>query len=379
MRILHVSEVHWGGVANLLHHFTAAQSSAGHDVHLLAPPAFPAVAQGSRHDWAVDRGSPRTFATAAHELRRLARDLKPDIIHLHSFVAGFIGRLPGVLPSSGAAVVYQPHAWSFDLFTDPKKAYLLRSWERWSNSRSTVLVANCADELAEGRTNGIDNDGYPIGVAIDLQHFVPPTPEERLSARHALGVTASRMILVLGRLTRQKGQDLLLAAWESSPIADTQLVLVGPGDQRPLADLAPSQWGRSVHAVGETHDVRSWIWACDLLLLPSRYETVSLVVAEAMACGVPVTATAVNGTREAVVDGPLAPAGEVVAVGDLRGLLAASAALLDDEQRRRAQSAQARCRAEGLFDPAVVTARLEDAYAAAIVKHIRSGPSPAPA
>lgn len=377
MRILHVSEVHWGGVVNLLHHFTAAQSSAGHEVHLLAPPTFPAVTQGTRHDWAVNRGSPLTFAQAARELRRLARDVQPDIIHLHSFVAGFVGRLPGVLPSGGAAVVYQPHAWSFDLFTDPKKAFLIRAWERWANSRTTVIVANCADELAEGRANGIENDGYPVGVAIDLGHFVPPTPEERIAARRALDISAPMMILVLGRLTRQKGQDLLLASWESSPIADAQLMLVGPGDPRPLAKLAPTQWERSVHAAGETADVRSWIWACDLLLLPSRYETVSLVVAEAMACGVPVAATAVNGVREAVVDGPLAPAGEVVAVGDMPGLLAASRARLDDARLQRGESVRARCRAEGLFDPAVVTANLDHAYASAIAKRVGSDPSPA--
>lgn len=372
MRVLHVTEVHWGGVVNLLQQFTSVQSGRGHEVHILAPAALSPALHGNHHNWDVDRRKPLSYVAAARQLRRVACEVEPDVIHLHSFMAGLIGRLPGVLAVDGPPVVYQPHAWAFAFFKDSKKAFLVKAWERWGNSRTTLLVANCTDELVEGRTYGIENDSYPVGVSIDLDHFVPPTAEQRREARIRMGVGAPRMILVLGRLAHQKGQDLVLPYWEQSPIEQTALVLVGRGDGRRLAELAPSQWENSVFAVGETDDARAWIWASDLLLLPSRYETVSLVVGEAMACGVPVVATAVNGTREVVVDGPIAPAGAVVNRNDVPGLLAACRARLDDNELWRAESGRARHRAEKFFDPQRVAVNLETAYAAAMAKQARA-------
>jgi len=58
----------------------------------------------------------------------------------------------------------------------------------------------------------------------------------------------------------------------------------------PLRALAPREWDRTVRAVGEPPAVLPWLWAADLLVLPSRYETVGLVVAEAMCTGLPVVA-----------------------------------------------------------------------------------------
>lgn len=371
MRILHVSEVHWGGVVSLLRHFTETQVKRGHQVHVLAPPQLPALS-ATRHDWSLDRHSPGTFPTALGELRRAVAAVKPDVIHLHSFMAGLFSRLPGVIPRSRFAIVYQPHAWAFDLYDDRLRVSAITLWERAANARTAAIVVNCEDEVQQGRRAGIDNDAFPVGVAVDLGHFVPPSEVVRVESRHALGISAPRAIVVMGRIAHQKGQDLLVAEWERRPVPDTDLLLVGPGDGSALAGLAPREWGRSVHAVGETADVRRWFWASDLLVMPSRYEAVSLVIGEALACGVPVVTTAVNGAREAVLDGPLAPAGAVVAVGDMQGLLDAARHRLDDESARRLESVHARRRAESLFDPTLVTENLEMAYQVARAKRTRS-------
>ncbi|WP_422678173.1 glycosyltransferase family 4 protein [Blastococcus brunescens] len=102
--------------------------------------------------------------------------------------------------------------------------------------------------------------------------------------------------------------------------------------RRPRAPARPGSHavGRTVLAVGGQDDVRPWLWASDLLLMPSRYETVGLCVAEAMACGVPVVATAVNGVRETVGSGTGEAAGAVVPVGDMTALLAETARRLAD-------------------------------------------------
>jgi D-inositol-3-phosphate glycosyltransferase len=89
-------------------------------------------------------------------------------------------------------------------------------------------------------------------------------------------------------------------------------------------------------------------------------------VAEAMSCGRPVVATAVNGARETILDGPLPPAGAVVELSDLDGLLEQAARRLDDAELWSAEAAAGRQRSEAMFRPALVADRLEAAYRDAI-------------
>jgi glycosyltransferase involved in cell wall biosynthesis len=370
LRVLHVSEVHWGGVVTLLEHFTAEQVRAGHQVHLLAPEGIRQFAGVEHRTWRLDRGRPWTLPTALLDLRRAIREVEPDVIHLHSFVAGLLGRppLPRALLGARVPVVYQPHAWSFELFSRARIGDAVRRWEAWAARTTDVMVANCDDEIAEGRSIGIEVPARALGVAVDVSRFRPVDSAGQAAFRTELGLESKHVVLCLGRLARQKGQDLLLPAWERSRPAETTLVLLGPGDAAPLEPLAPTQWGRTVLAVGEHDDVRPWLWASDLLVLPSRYETVALVVAEAMSCGRPVVATAVNGARDTILSGPLPAAGAVVDLPDMDGLIAAVSRRLDDVELRTAEAVAGRQRAEQLFSPAQVAARLEAAYREAVAR-----------
>ncbi len=368
LRVLHVSEVHWGGVVTLLDHFRAEQHRTGHEVALLAP-AGPPQWQGSGfRRWAVDRRRPATVPTALRELRRAVEETAPDVVHLHSFVAGQLGRLPGVVTARRRVpVVYQPHAWSTDLFPGAVGRQLVTRAERSAAARTDLLVANCEDEIEHGRRLGIDVPGRALGVAVDLERFCPQESRSDAPLPEIQALAGRPVVLALGRVgAYQKGHDLLVAAWEQDPPEDAVLVLVGPGDPAPLAALAPTQWDRSIRAFGDTADVCAWLARADVLVLPSRYETVGLVVAEAMAMGVPVVATAVDGVRATVTGGPLPPAGAVVEPGDMTGLLEATAARLHDPGLRRTESEAARARAEILFRPESVAARLEAAYREAI-------------
>ena len=374
LRILHVSEPQWGGVLTLLRHFTAEQVAAGHEVHVLAPPRLPRLDGVHHRVWSLSRGRPASYPPAVRELRRLIDEVQPDVVHLHSFFAGLVGRLPG----SGTArvpLVFQPHAWANDVFEAAPAARFVEVVERAAARRTDVLVANCLDEIAAGRDFGVDLPSHELGVAVDGTRYRPPTDAERAEARRSLGLTDERVVLVLGRVTRQKAQDLLVRAWEERPLPGATLVVVGPGDTEPLRALAPREWDRSVRAVGEPPAVLPWLWASDLLVLPSRYETVGLVVAEAMSTGLPVVATAVHGAR-ATIEEPdtlgargLPPAGAVVPLGDMAALLEQAGRRLTDPDLHRRESAAALQRAAHLFVPALVSQRLETAYRHAIRLH----------
>lgn len=373
LRILHVTEPQWGGVLTLLRHFAAEQVEAGHEVHVLAPPRLPRLAGVHHHEWSLSRGRPASYPPAVRELRRLIAAVQPDVVHLHSFFAGLVGRFPGS-GTGRVPVVFQPHAWANDVFEAAPAARFVEVVERAAARRTEVLVANCLDEIAAGRAFGVDLPSHELGVAVDATQYRPPTEAERAEARRSLGLGDERVLLVLGRVTRQKGQDLLVQAWEERPVPGATLVLVGPGDTEPLQALAPREWDRSVRAVGEPPAVLPWLWAADVLVLPSRYETVGLVVAEAMCIGLPVVATAVHGAR-ATIEEPgtlgasdLPPAGAVVPLGDMTALLAEAERRLTDPDLHRRESAAAVRRAGALFVPEQVAQRLEAAYRHAIAR-----------
>lgn len=356
MRVLHVMEVSHGGVPTLVAEFAAAQVEDGHEVHVLGPSAAPATA-GTRHDWEPRRGRPDTYPRAIATLRRTVRDVRPDVVHLHSFFPGLWGRVRR-LPDT--RVIYQPHSWAFSTTSSRPVQAALGRWEALAARRCDALVVNCEDEADEGRAHGIRREMRVIGVPIDTDRYRPadvgPAPDSETGDGRAA-------LVCLGRISRQKGQDLLATAWERRPIADTDLFLVGPGDAAEVRTLAPTTYGDSLHAVGATDDALGWWHRADLAVLPSRYEGQSVAMAEALASGVPVVMTAVNGVREAVApaDGP--PAGAVVPVEDMDAFLDACARLLSDPVARRAASLTARDRALRLFSRRAVLDRLQEVYA----------------
>lgn len=364
MRVLHVSEVSWGGVVSLIRPITMEQRKRGHQVALLSPQIMPPVVSVEYYPWSVRRDRPTTYPRAFRELRRAICDFQPDVVHLHSFVAGLMGRLP--LATGSAAIAYQPHAWSLELIEDKRFRNSLAAWERMGSRRTKVLVTNCQDEIDEGHSIGVLTAGRAIGVTVDIERFCPVDNATKQRRRQELGLYAKNVLLCIGRLARQKGQDLLVAAWEQAPPPNTELVLLGPGDVNALRALAPTEWGRSIRAVGEHVDVRPWIWASDALVLSSRYETVAVVVAEALACGRPVVATDVNGAREVIQGGDLPAGGHVVPVGDMASLLAAARQLLDRPREAAEMSLAGRARAERFFTAEAVVDRLDAAYRVAL-------------
>jgi glycosyltransferase involved in cell wall biosynthesis len=364
VRVLHVSEVSWGGVVSLLRQFIPQQIARGHHVGLLSPPISPAIEGVAFRPWSINRRRINTYSHAVRELRRAIDEFDPDVVHLHSFMAGFMGRLP--LATGSLPVVYQPHAWSFNLHEGRSFRRALEAWERYAGRRTKVIVTNCQDEMDEGHDAGVTTPGRVIGVAVDTDLFTEVDEAEKQRLREKLGVEVPNMLLVIGRLARQKGQDLLVSEWELDAPPETELVLVGPGDTEALQALAPKEWGRSIRAIGEDADVRPWLWACDALLLSSRYEAVGVTVAEALASGRPIVATDVNGVGEVIDGGDLPPAGRIVPVGDMAALLSESEYLLQNPDLAAEMARIARIRAEKMFNVKVVVDRLDEAYEEAI-------------
>ncbi|CAA9378595.1 MAG: hypothetical protein AVDCRST_MAG47-1959 [uncultured Nocardioidaceae bacterium] len=364
MRVLHVAEVTHGGVITLVDTYSRHQAAAGHDVHALLRPEVddvPAV----RHDWSPVRRNPWALLRAERRLHQVAHALRPDVIHLHSFVPGVLGRTRSL--QSAAAVVYQPHSFAFEA-VPPAAAGLIARTERRMSRHTDRMVTNCHDEEAEGRSRGIVLPTTVVGLPVDTAHFAPRESEQATYQRD-LGLDADFVAVCVGRLSRQKGQSLLAAAWEADPPPGAQLVFVGPGDPAEIAEAAPRTYGASILCAGAQDDVRPWLWAASVAVQPSLYEGQSVAMAEALACGVPVVMTDVNGAREAVAHEHERPAGAVVPVGDLRQVMSELTARQRQPELVASEAAVARERAVRLFSPETVMRRIENVYIEALAVH----------
>jgi glycosyltransferase involved in cell wall biosynthesis len=161
----------------------------------------------------------------------------------------------------------------------------------------------------------------------------------------------------VGRLSRQKAQDVLLTAWPAvrAALPSATCVLVGDGpDREALESAAPD----SVVLAGQVEDPRDWYAAADVVVLPSRYETNPLAVIEAMASERCVVVSDVPSVCEPLPAGSEAAA----AVEDPPALAAALVPRLADRPLAAREAAANLAHVRREHDVARSTAALRELY-----------------
>lgn len=346
-RVLHVARPLRGGVPRYLGALAADQVGRGWTVCVACPPESDTVAAvtptGARViAWPATR-SPGPSLPG--ELRRLARILAaedPDVVHLHAAKAGLAGRLAlrGARPT-----IVQPHAWSFE--AGGPSAALARRWERLSARWAHLVICVSDDERRRGAVAGIRPprlEVVPNGV--DLAAFPPCDASARTVARTALGLRREGPLAVcVGRIGAQKNQGLLVDVWPRvrAAVPAAELVLVGDGPEETALAVRGVP---GVTLVGHRSDVGRWLAAASVVVQPSLWEGMSLIVLEAQASARSVVVFEAGGMRDAVGPG----AGAVIPVADVGGLVSALVTRLADQGLADKEGATGRAHVEARFD-----------------------------
>lgn len=284
-------------------------------------------------------------------LVRLMRRHRPLIVHTHTAKAGVLGRLAAVVARVPIRV-HTFHGHVLHGYFSARVTRLVVAVERMLARVTTAFVAvgeRVRDELLAAGI-GRPRDFVVIAPGVDA-----PRPMTRAAARAVFDLDLDAPVAVfVGRLTRIKRVDRLLAAWrvvlEAHP--DAVLVIAGDGDLFAEMRAAAADLGDAVRFVGWQADLAPVYAAGDLAVLTSDNEGMPVTLIEAAMAGLPAVTTDVGSAAEVVADGET---GFVVA-SDAPAIAAAITTLLADEARRRALGAAARARAEAHFGAARLVA-----------------------
>ena len=247
-----------------------------------------------------------------------------DVFHLHvgSGRENFDGARAARRAGVPAIVQTQHQPW---LFRAPSKHVRFRCA---IGTVDRLIAVSWAEQYTYERI------GVPSSRIVTVQNgIVPRGPGPgRAAARAELGLRPDDLVVMnVGRLVRQKGQDLLIDAMPGLVAAFPQVrvVVVGGGTHHDRLAAQAAHLGMADHLClpGHRTDARMLLDAADVFVLPSRQEGLPLAALEAMDVGLPVVGTDVIGTAEVVVDGET---GRLVPPQDPRALGSALADLLAD-------------------------------------------------
>ena len=221
---------------------------------------------------------------------KICKEVRPSLIYANGSRAALYGGLVG--RALKIPVIWHCRIATRDPFLD---AVLCRL--------SSCIIAN--SEATKMRFNArIQEDVHVVYNGIDLHQF-----QKSNIPKPALIQPNWKIILTVARISRWKGHDRVISAFESiaDVYQDAHLVCVGSPDTlepqwwRYLKDRSDnSAFSYRIHWVGQAEDVRPWYKAADVMVLASENEPFGRVVVEAMASGVPVVAARTGGIPEII-------------------------------------------------------------------------------
>ncbi|MEO7556215.1 MAG: glycosyltransferase [Acidimicrobiales bacterium] len=290
-------------------------------------------------------------AKALLDLRRLIRQVQPDVVHAHSSVGGALGRVAAA--TAGVPSVYTPNG-----LATGRGALLIERLLGRVTARVVAVSPSEAELVRASRIIAADHIAI-IANGIGPDHATPGP-----DLRALFGIpTGAQLVGTIARLVAQKAPERFVAVAADVLAArpDSHVVLIGDGPLRSLVTgskaLAPVS--ARFHHLPALDDAAGVIDQLDVFVLTSRFEGAPYAVMEAMRAAVPVVLTDVVGSRDLVVDGD---SGILVTEHDTTAMARAVIALLDDPARIAGLGAAGRRRVAARYAAPNMGASVRELY-----------------
>lgn len=303
-----------------------------------------------------------------HGLRELSSHLAAgdfDLIHTHSSRAGALGRI-AARRVGVPAVVHSFHGFPFHEFQSRATRAALIAIERRLGRLTDYFVTDGTMVAAEAIRLRIALPERIRAIASPIDDIPPLSESDREEARRILGIPVGpKVVGTVARLSSQKSPLDMVRAIDSLQRSDVYMVWVGDGDLRARTQRLIDQKRLTDRflLLGDRTDVSRLLPAFDVFAMSSLYEGLPCAVVEAMSCGVPVVATAVNSVPEIVVSGKT---GLLARPGDPASLSRAVAYLLDHPVEAMRMAEAARAHIGNRFKPDALGRDLTEVYESAL-------------
>jgi glycosyltransferase involved in cell wall biosynthesis len=336
LRVLHVTEAPLGGVLSCIQEIISAQArNPDFDgIYALMPeinvaPLRSAVPRSVHiYSFVHRRGSVAALARLAAGTLRMVRDVRPDILHVHSTIAGAVVRVCLLFRRGRPIILYCPHLWAFCQLRG-RVARTVAAQVEWLLSFRTDRII-CVSEYEK-------QEAIAAGIAEAKCTVVHNGIAEITDVRARYPRVGKTRILFVGRFDDQKGFDIYLEVLRRLGNAAEGVAvggfIVNGGKPMVVPDNVTLLPWCSREALNSIYQ------QADLLLMPSRWESAPLVALEAMRVGLPVFASRVGGVPELVADGIT---GRLFEAGDTAAIVALIRATSNETLRSFGKSSVSR-------------------------------------
>lgn len=354
-RVLHVlAPQRAGGLERAVELLAAGQVARGHRVEAVLlldpvgdPPPLLAALEAAGVPVTPVRVPARFYWREVRAVGYALQTSRSTILHAHGYRADVLS--VRAARDQGAALVSTAHGFTGN---DAKNRFY--EWlDRRVLRRYDAVLA-----VSEPLRNLLVHSGVdPARVSVIPNGVAAAAPRSREDACRALGLSPDRRYVGwVGRMTREKGADLLVESLRPLAGQLAEVVVIGDGPERPAVEAAA---GAGFRFAGLVPEAATYLSAFDVMVLSSRTEGTPMILLEAVQAGVPVVAFAVGGVPDVLENG----AGWLVPPGDETSLRESVAHALQDPEARSTRARAARLRVEERFGLESWLDRVEEIYA----------------
>ena len=269
-------------------------------------------------------------------LKKIFKKEKIDLVHTHSSKAGILGRFAAKL-AGVRMIIHTVHGFSFNDVQSALKKRFYIFFERLAAKYTDKLIVVTRVDIEKGLQAGVGEAGQYVLIrsGFDIAEFT--APRDVIETRKELGI--AKDLKVVGMVACFKEQKspldfIRMAGLVKQKYAGVKFLLVGDGVLRPEIEklIEEKNLKNDIILTGWREDVPRLLHAMDVFVLTSRWEGLPRVLPQAMCAKKPLVATAVDGSKEAVLDGKN---GYLVSPGDCPAIAARVIELLLDEEMRK--------------------------------------------
>ena len=236
--------------------------------------------------------SPLNDFRAWLELRKIVKEIKPAIVHTHTFKAGLIGRLIG--GKHKRVHTFHGHLFDDQSFSSLEK-YMITNAEKFLANRTDLLISVGKKVGVELRAQGIGTEKEWLSIAPGVKAL---SIIDKTQARKSLGLSTEGVLFGwMARMAEVKNPSLLLEIARQLP--QVSFVMAGGGN---LLEETKIKAPKNVTVIGWADAATFWS-AVDCAISTSDNEGMPVALIEAQLAGVPVIATDVGSNAEVIEDG----------------------------------------------------------------------------